>query len=344
MKQKPCFLALLLAAVLLLSACGLGAPAERYTLSLWYVEEEPLAAPLSLLLKGYPEQSGLSVSLRPFSDTESLTKALDSGLVPDLLLGSHELAFSLYDKGLLAEVGDISPRYPGWLALRSDCIGHGFYPVGFSLPLLVSRDVQDPRQLLTDTAAYGRWKGQSFLCVENFAPLFYQALLDQGLEFTADPARDSLNQNYVNLYNAITEAAFTHGLSSDCRLDLPCRVEDSPSLIRRSWDSYYLTPISEGDLLAEGYGLIVTAREPRSLRNLPRFLGWLCEGKRLGRLALDAGLLPAVSDPLSTDTPLQALLLSLRNRTLHLPDWNSGYAKNREAFETSFRASLELLH
>ena len=204
--------------------------------------------------------------------------------------------------------------------------------------------VQDPRQLWTDTAAYGRWKGQSFLCVENFAPLFYQALLDQGLEFTADPARDNLNQNYVNLYNSITEAAFTHGLSSDCRLDLPCRVESSTSLIRRSWDSYYLTPISEGDLLAEGYGLIVTAREPRSLRNLPRFLGWLCEGKRLGRLALDAGLLPAVSDPLSTDTPLQALLLSLRNRTLHLPDWNSGYAKNREAFETSFRANLELLH
>ena len=110
MKRKPCFLALLLAAVLLLSACGLGAPAERYTLSLWYVEEEPLAAPLSLLLKSYPEQSGLSVSLRPFSDTESLTKALDSGLVPDLLLGSHELAFSLYDKGLLAEGGAISPR------------------------------------------------------------------------------------------------------------------------------------------------------------------------------------------------------------------------------------------
>ncbi len=64
----------------------------------------------------------------------------------------------------------------------------------------------------------------------------------------------------------------------------------------------------------------------------------------MGRLALDAGLLPAVNDPLSPVTPLQALLLSLRSRTLHLPDWNSGYAKNREAFESSFRESLELLH
>ena len=343
MKRKHYLLALLLSAVLLFSACSLGTPAERYTLSLWYVEEDPLAAPLSSVLQSYPEKS-LSVSLRPFSDAESMTKALESGLVPDLLLGSHELAFSLYDRGLLAEGGGVSPRYPGWLTQRSDCVGHGFYPVGFSLPLLVSRDVQDVQQLWADAAAYGRWPGQSFLCVEDFAPLFYQALLDQDLEFTADPSRDSLNRNYVNLYNAITEAAFTHGLSSDCRLDLPCRVESSPSLIRRSWDGYYLSPLSEGDLLADGCGLIVTAREPRSLRHLPGFLGWLCEGKRMGRLALDAGLLPAVSDPLSPDTPLQALLLSLRNRTLHLPDWNSGYAKNRDVFEASFRASLELLH
>ena len=341
MKEKRLLL-LLLAAALLLAACGLPSSGEAYTFSLWYVQGEPLSAALNALLTDCP--GALSVSSRSFPDREALLRALENGLVPDLLLGSHELAFSLYDKGLLTEPGVDSPSYPLWLLRRSDCVGRGFYPIGFSLPLLVSHEAEAVDRLWADAAACGREKGQSFLCVERFAPLFYQALLDRGQEFTADPGRDGLNENYVNQYNAIAEAWFRHGLSADCTRDLPCRVESSSSLSRRSWDGCYLAPLSQGDLLAEGYGLIVTAREPRSLRKLPELLRWLCEGKRMGGLALDGGLLPAVGGSLRTETPLQALLVSLRSRTLHLPDWNSGYVRNREAFEASFRESLELLH
>ena len=347
MKRQNRLLLLLLASALLLTACGLGPRSEPYTLSVWYVDGDPLAEPLAALAescRGSRELGTLALLLRPFADQEALTRTLESGLVPDLLLGSHELAFSLYDRGLLVDVGGVSPRYPVWLSHRSDCIGHGFYPIGFSLPLLASRDRQSPESLWADAAAYGRWNALPFLCVQSFAPLFYQSLLDQGQEFSADPVKDSLNRNYVNFYNAVAEASFLRGLSTDLELNLPCRIESSLRLASRDLTGLSLAPLSEGNLLAEGYGLIVTAREPRSLRNLPAFLRWFCEGERLGGFALDCGLLPAVDDPLSTETPLQALLLSLRSRTLHLPDWNSSYVRNRSAFESAFRDSLELLH
>ena len=227
MKRQNRLLLLLLASALLLTACGLGPRSEPYTLSVWYVDGDPLAEPLAALAescRGSRELGTLALLLRPFADQEALTRTLESGLVPDLLLGSHELAFSLYDRGLLVDVGGVSPRYPAWLSHRSDCIGHGFYPIGFSLPLLASRDRQSPESLWADAAAYGRWNALPFLCVQSFAPLFYQSLLDQGQEFSADPVKDSLNRNYVNFYNAVAETAFLRGLSTDLELDLPCRI------------------------------------------------------------------------------------------------------------------------
>ena len=88
----------------------------------------------------------------------------------------------------------------------------------------------------------------------------------------------------------------------------------------------------------------MTSREPRSQRDLPRFLRWLLAPERLTAAAQTAGLVPAVPGGASDADPLSATLSGLCGRELHLPDGDSLYYVNRSAFEAAFRAALELLY
>ena len=343
-------LALFLAlAVLLLSACGSTQPEERYSLTLWVVDGDPLAPALSQLAEDYNRartRDSLAVTLRSWPGEEELLRALQSGAPPALVLGTHRLAFSLAERGLLQDPGFAPPAYPDWLRERSDCIGHGFYPIGFALPLLCAREAAPDSlpALLEAAAASGQKSDLPALYVDCFAPLFYQVLLDAGTEFGADPARDGFHPDYVNFYNWLMQACFSRGLAWGAPVDTPWRIENSTALPARILEGFTLTPLGASTPLAEGRGLLVTARDARMQRALPGFFRWLNEPGRLSRAALDAGLVPAAAEALSPAGPLERALVSLIGRPLHLPEAGSRYYVNRSAFEAQIRTALELLH
>lgn len=350
MRIRASAVAVLLLCALLLSACaGKQSASSSYTLSVWYAEDsEPLLPVFETLVQDYNAQrakGSLPVSLRAFADEAALQRALESGAQPDLLLCSHALAFRLFARGALRELPLNAPAYPAWLSARSEAVGHGFYPFGFSLPLLCSRSPAPTQlnELLSYAAEQGRETGLPCLGVGRLAPLFYQALLAAGTEFRADPAQDGFSESYVNFYNAVAEAVFSHGLSLDAEQAFPSLLLDSPALRGRDLSGFQILPLSEGALLAEGRGLAVTSREPRSQRDLPRFVSWLLSPERLTDSALAAGLIPALETDRSSADPLDAALLSLTGRTLHLPDGDSSYYVNLFTFETSTRAALALL-
>ena len=339
--------ALLLLCALLLCACGARSE-EPYSLTLWYVEDDPLAPALLRLTESYNrerEPDSLAVTARAWTSEELLLGALGSGARPGLVLCSHGLAFSLYEQELLCDAGAAALSYPAWLQDRSACVGHGFYPIGSAVDLLCVRGASPAGldELLERAAPAGPGNTEPFLTVGRFAPLFYQVLLDAGTEFSAIPQRDALSQDYVNLYNTLAALVFDHVLRLSDIDEVPCRIDSGPALRGRDLSGCALCPLSDGPLLAECRGIAVTARDARMPREAPVFLRWLAASGRMGNAALAAGLIPAAEEELPSDSVLGAALLSLRGRDLHLPDAGCSYYVNQSAFEEEFRAALELL-
>ena len=333
---------------LLLAACGQPRKEESYSLTVWYVEGEPLAPVLSQFAQEYNRARGrnsLSVTLRAWEDSERMLNTLQNSAPPALVLCDHAFAFTLEARGLLKDPGFSLSAYPDWVLERADCIGRSFYPIGYALPLLCAREsLPASLSALTDAAArYGRETGLPGLYVEHFAPLFYQVLLDAGTEFCADPARDGFSEYYVNLYNALMRTAFDRGLAWGPAVDTPYRLENSVTLAGRALDGFTIAPLSGGPLFAEGHGLAVTVRDARMQRALPDFLRWLTQSGRMGSAALRTGLVPAVQEPLSPASPLEIALSALREQPLHLPDAGCQYYVNYIAFEDDFFAALALL-
>ncbi len=337
---------LILLLALLLSACG-GRAAEPYSLTIWYVDT-PLSPVVERLAEDYNRTHGrdtLPVTLRAWESSEQLLSTLQHSAAPALILCPHTLAFTLSEAGLLKDAGVAAPAYPDWLCERAACIGQGYFPVGFSLPLLCVPEGTPDRvsELLTYCADRGRETGSPCLFIDRFAPLFYQVLLDNGTEFHAHAARDAFSKDYVNLYNQLAEAVFDGGLTLDESAGNACRIESSTALSGEDLAGCTLRPLSAGPLLAEGFGFAVTVRETRMQRALPDFLRWLLKPGRLGQAALDTGLIPAVADKLSPRDALEAELVRLMDHPLHLPDPDREYYVNQSAFEGEFRAAMELL-
>ena len=339
---------LLLLCALLLCGCGRSpAGSEPYSLTIWYADS-PLSPGLTQLAEEYNRTRGrdaLPVTLRAWESEEQLLRALQNSAPPALVLCSHAFAFSLAEAGSLRETEGIAPVYPDWLRERADCVGRGWFPIGFDLPLLCAPESFPcaPAELLRDAASLARTSGCPALAVERFAPLFYQFMLDAGTEFHADSARDVFSEDYVNLYNLIAGAAFDGGLTFDGAAAPSCHIAASSALPGSDLRGLRFSPLSEGPLLAEGCGLAVTVRETRAQRALPAFLRWLAEPGRMGGLALGAGLIPAAAESLSPENALEAELVSLTGRVLHLPDAGADYYVNQSAFEEQLRAALELL-
>ena len=97
---------------------------------------------------------------------------------------------------------------------------------------------------------------------------------------------------------------------------------------------------------AELFGLAVTTRASEKLGGAAQFIKWLCAPARYTAAALDGGCVPLISDASYTgDSELaQALMDIYGGKRLYLASVSSGYYKNRDDFDRSFAAALELFY
>ncbi len=348
-----------------LGACG-GAGGTKDAVSLWVAEGQPLAGELARLAADYNAplgRKGTPVEVRSFADEAALAAAFDTAR-PDLLLCSHERAFSLYASGALSGVvsflGPDTPSYPEALALYSPCIGQSYFPLGFEAQLLYARPEAgsfDRLPALSERAeAYGAETGLPFLTADSFSGLLYEALLSQGTQLHGLRQLDLAEENYVNTYNQLAQAAYTGGLAA---FEAPaaelveagyvsCAALASSALAGRDLGDRTVTRLprmEDGDIyLARGWGLAFTARPGRE-RPAADFLAWLCAAERPAEAALSGGLVPALAvGSMEGGSPLAALLLEIsRTQSPHLPEAEADFVRNREALEAELRQAAALL-
>ncbi|MEI3062867.1 MAG: hypothetical protein V8S72_07950 [Oscillospiraceae bacterium] len=77
-----------------------------------------------------------------------------------------------------------------------------------------------------------------------------------------------------------------------------------------------------------------------------QFIKWLCAPARYTAAALDGGCVPLISGAGSADDSelAQALMDIYNGKRLYLASASSGYYKNRDEFDRSFAAALELFY
>lgn len=356
--------ALMLAVLcLLLCACG-GGGGRPERVTLWCLEDDPLRKPLEELVQEYNRSPGewQQVSLRCFPDEESLAAAFDTAR-PDLLLCSHDRAWTLEQQALLrdlrAQLGTAAPDYPESLRLAPESVGSGYFPLGVQVTLLCLREEADGswadlEALCAAAAAYGREKGSAFFTADSFGELFYQTLLAQKTEFHADLLRDRDTPAYLALYNALAGCAFDRGIAVSehgaaelvAAGALPCAAAASSEMTVLPGEGFVIRALpgleKNAPLPGRAMGLAVTARESRGLRSAAAFLRWVFSERRADRAALDAGLIPAAADgTIEAESPLEELLLALEaEHPVYLLPPEGDYIKNQAAFEQAFRAVL----
>ena len=357
--------ALVLAALcLLLCACGgAGDRADQDSVSVWCLEDDPLRPVLEELIRQYNQNpgDGLPVTLRCFPDEESMADAFDTAR-PDLLLCSHERAWALERQGLLRDVRgglETPPAYPESLTVLSDSLGRGYFPLGVEVTLLCSREDApapgaDWGAIWSAAAKYTGKTGKPYFAADSYAALFYQAMLAQRAEFHADRDRDRENSLYRAYYNALAEGVFDGRIALTAHPaalllqggELPCAAASSADLAALPGEGFVFAPLPGirpgGELPGMAVGLAVTTRDGRSTRSAAAFLRWLLSEGRADQAALDAGLIPAARDAAPTaDTALERELLRLgEEQSLHLYEPGGDYLRNREAFESGFRAAM----
>ncbi len=355
--------ALLLAALcLLLCACG-GAEdsAGQDSVSVWCLEDEPLRPALEAWIRAYnKDPEGLPVSLRCFPDEESLAAAFDAAR-PDLLLCSHDRAWTLERQGLLRDVrGGLGavPDYPAWLSCLSDCLGRSYFPLGVEVTLLAWReDAPAPGRgwaaFWAGAADYSAESGMPYFSAEEYGSLFYQALLQRRVEFRADLSRDGENEDFRELYNALAGGMFDGSIALTGQPvtlllqggELPCIAASSASLAALPGEGFAFSPLPGTDagepLPGMALGLAVTARDGRGTRSATAFLRWLLEEGRAGQAALDAGLIPVMEGELQAETALERELLRLQaEQDVHLYEPGGDYLRNRRDFELVLRTMI----
>lgn len=349
---------------LLLCSCAMeGGGAERERTEIWYTADSALALPLERLADAYNAQADASMPalyLRSFPDEAALAAAFEIG-PPDLTLCSHARAFEWEQRGLLHSASG-GPVYSEALTGRSPCVGDGYFPVGFRALLLYAREgaleegaSESMEALLVQAGAYGREKREPFFTAGSFSALLCDMTLSLGSELHGVRAKDIANGNFVRAYNLLAGAAYDNGLAAPDHPApelvrsgyLPCAAAFSDSLLGAETDGYQIDPLprlGKPVYLALGEGFAVTATESRGVRRASVLLSWLT-ARRIGALALEGGLVPALDPEVDAADPLSAALLRMaRDWQPGLPAPGCDWFENSDALEQELRQVIELLN
>lgn len=359
--------AVLLALIIVLCAAVYFArPNEsRGTVTIWYLEDDVLAAGLESAAESYNSSlflRSLPVTLKSFPDEDALAAAFESA-APELLLCSHYRAFDLESRGKLRDLSaalDGAPDYPKGVLSRGGGVGKSYFPVGCDVPVLLVNKTLFPDASFKNLEAlceaalkYTASCGKPCFSVESFSALFYTCLLREGEEFDA---QDEKSENYIKLYNLLAGCVYSGALSLSGDPaggvyggELAFAAVMSSSLKDASDDFAVLSLPSLGDTDSKdsfgvAYGLAAVAGSGGSGDDAAAFIKWLFSGSRDIKLALGGSLVPSRQGSSAALDARTNGLLEQEGGIVSLPALDSAFEENRADFEESFRARMALLN
>lgn len=324
-------------------------------LRLWYISGDCSDKALESLVSKYNRRGGKlarPIELQSFENEAALGAAFETDM-PDLLLCSHAKAVQLASRSVLAGLDTDASIWTQEVS-GLDGVGEYFFPLGARVTVLLTDTAKceaaglpaswDSLEDLLDTAqSYAASSGAPLLAVDSYTAVFRGALLSLGADF--DPAApDARAEDFVKIYNALAQCAYSGGLSAAASLpgELLCTLAQSTALGGGlpSSLSASLAPLPEGgsDMRpAELLGIAMLRNENRDSGAAIAFIDWLCGGERLSKLALDSGLVPVSEPDSASDSPLLELYDC---RKLSFSD-TDGIAERE--FDAQFRRTIELL-
>ena len=336
------------------------------TVQLWVSEDNPLYSSLTAAVGEYNRQirSGdlLSVSLRSFTDEETMIAAFSSGS-PDLLLCSHYRQDALEQMDLLLDIAPAADmQHVGFtedITARFSACGHSFFPIGSNILLLLFSDSvyasdsdSSVSALFSAAQKYSSESGRPYFTADSFSALFCQLLLSEKQEFHASLSVDLRMPVFSSLWNDVAALAYDGALISASANGaslvragvLPCSVISSETAAGMTSGSISVFPGTENAHVSDCFGIVSICHASRT-RSAGAFLHWLFDADRSVLVALRAGLIPAVTGAYSGNSSLEQLLVSLESSSSgFFPALSSDYHKNSSSFERYFRSIVSYLY
>lgn len=338
----------------------------RGRVTLWCVRGAPMSEETEKLAEEFNSQftrKTLPVSVRIFENETELSAAFETGS-PDILLCSHYTAFSLFSAEKLTDIGDklsAPPAYSKNVRSRSNSIGRSFFPVGFSIPVLIVNRTLLPQfsfdnieDFFGDASVYTAANGKPYFACDSFAEFFMTCMIRSGAEFEADYDAIEKDTTLLALYNLVAETAFE---GSMVLLDepaeyvlggaLPCAFVSSAKLRGIPRDGLSVVdipaPVSAlaPDFFGEAYGFAITNGGCRSTADTAAFISWIFSSGRCAGMAEENCLAPAEVVTNWSGRDLFAGIVG--EKIVSLRNADSEYSVNQKDFDERVTAAFKRL-
>ncbi len=345
--------------LLLMCACSVtSVNNEQSRVSIWYINGDVLEPLLKERCRQIQaENDNIIIELAAFESMEELSLTLQ-GKRPDLLLCSHELAFSLEEQGMLKSLKVDGLDYDGKLRSRYSSIGSSFFPVGAAVELLCCREsLPDTAQSSFEALCTYFVQNEKLLTIDSLARFMGTALRQSGGELSLKRIENAANQQYRYIHNHLAETALGGSLSvfdeGGAQLVRQGRVDAaivaSTGLVSVP-SGVYITavPVLAGGeklCVADMRGFAYLGNTYDNSRATAYFIGSLLADGGAGELALQAGLVsPQTWDGANSGSELEDALYEIySNWEMVLPSPVSPEVMIRQELEEELSAALEYL-
>ena len=322
-------------------------------LTLWYTESDFSPAVMDGLLAQCLKETGLQLTATAFPDEVSLGEAFEDS-APDLLFCSHIRAAQLDSRESLASISKALP-VPDSLSEVRPSVGSSFFPIGYSLPVLLvntaltAGNFDSPEAMLNASA-----NGPVLVCGQR-AELLHTLASANGIRLSGIPDQDRADPKTAAPYNQMALAVF-HGtlVFRENAVEyvrqglVPAAVTVSTALANLTGENLevQLFPLPKGaerQYPAELFGFALL--EGANTKAAADFFQWLWNG-RGAETALKAGLAPALSANAAnrSSSSFEKLLISAaEGGALSLPDMDDPFFRNRHSCDQWLCEALDLL-
>lgn len=357
--MKKYILILLSACLLQMCACGQepNTP-EESSVSIWYINGDVLETALKERCAAIEEDNNnIRIELCPFESMQTMSESLQ-GRRPDLLLCSHELAFSLAEQGMLKSLDVPGLDYSREIREKYSGLEGGFFPVGASVELLCSREPLPEDCLLSLEALCSSFINNGrLLTADSLARVLCSALMQRGGELGMSHGENSASAEYAAIHNLLAETAYSGALSvfDEGGIELLSRgiadaaIVSSSALADLSNSLYiYSVPIAEGGrkcTMADMRGFAYLGNTRDNSRAAAYVLKALLSEGAGAELAMSAGLVSAQRwESTEGEERLYRALYEIYSQwELVLPSPISPWVMTRQELEEELSAALGYL-